>query len=338
MSQSKSISYASKIIGTGSAFPQNRVTNEDLSKRVDTSDAWITERTGIKERRISTPGDPNEFNSSLGFLAATRALEMAGKKPEDIDQIIYSTCTPDTLLPSTGCWLQMKLGAKRAWAMDVNGACSGYVYGLSIADQFIRTGHTKTALVVGADVLSAFTNWDDRSSCILFADGAGAAVVERVPAESEHRILSTHLKTDGNLWDFFHIPAGGSRQEVTPDAYAQKLNKMQMKGKEIFKAAVRTLAEYAIEAVEANDLTLADVDWVIPHQANLRIIDAVAKRLDIPMKKVLVNIERYGNTSSATVATALDEAVRDGRIQSGQIVLMDVFGAGLTYGSLLLRW
>lgn len=338
MSQSKSISYASKIIGTGSAFPQNRVTNEDLSKRVDTSDEWITERTGIKERRISTPGDPNEFNSSLGFLAAKRALEMAGKRPEDIDQIIYSTCTPDTLLPSTGCWLQMKLGANRAWAMDVNGACSGYVYGLSIADQFIRTGHTKTALVVGADVLSAFTNWDDRSSCILFADGAGAAVVERVPAESEHRILSTHLKTDGNLWDFFHIPAGGSRQEVTPDAYAQKLNKMQMKGKEIFKAAVRTLAEYAIEAVEANDLTLADVDWVIPHQANLRIIDAVAKRLDIPMKKVLVNIERYGNTSSATVATALDEAVRDGRIQSGQIVLMDVFGAGLTYGSLLLRW
>ncbi|MEO7162597.1 MAG: beta-ketoacyl-ACP synthase III [Bdellovibrionia bacterium] len=338
MSQPNSVNYASRIIGTGSAFPETRVTNEDLSKRIATSDTWITERTGIKERRISTPGNPNEFNSSLGFLAATRALEMAGKKPEDIDQIIYSTCTPDTLIPSTGCWLQMKLGATRAWAIDLNAACSGYVFGLTVADQFIRTGNVKTSLVIGADVLSAFTNWDDRTSCVLFGDGAGAAVLERVPAESSSRILSTHLKSDGNLWDLFHLPAGGSRQEVTPEIHAQKLNKMQMKGKEIFKAAVRTLADYAVEAVEANGLTLADVDWVIPHQANLRIIDAVAKRLDIPMKKVLVNIDRYGNTSSATVATALDEAVRDGRVKSGQIVLLDVFGAGLTYGSLLLRW
>jgi len=330
--------HASRITGTGSAFPKTRVTNEDLSKRIETSDAWIRERTGIQERRIATPGNPDELNSSLGFLAATRALEMAGKKPEDIDQIIYATCTPDTLIPSTACWLQMKLGAKRAWAMDVNAACSGYIYGLTVADQFIRTGHVKTSLVVGADVLSAFTNWDDRTSCILFADGAGAAIVEQVPAESPHRILSTHLKSDGNLWDLFHMQAGGSRMEVTPEAHALKLNKMQMKGKEIFKAAVRTLAEYAVVALEANGMTVADVDWVIPHQANLRIIDAVAKRLDIPMKKVLVNIEQYGNTSSATVATALDEAVRDGRVKSGQIVLMDVFGAGLTYGSLLLRW
>jgi 3-oxoacyl-[acyl-carrier-protein] synthase-3 len=338
MSQTNSINYASRIIGTGSAFPETKVTNEELSKKIDTSDAWITERTGIKERRIATPGNANEFNSSLGFQAATRALEMAGKKPEDIDQIIYATCTPDTLIPSTGCWLQMKLGAKNAWAIDINAACSGYVYGLTIADQFIRSGNIKTSLVVGADVLSAFTNWDDRTSCVLFGDGAGAAVVERVPADSNSRILSTHLKSDGNLWDFFHLPAGGSKLEVTPEAHAQKLNKMQMKGKEIFKAAVRTLAEYAVEAVEANGLTLADVDWVVPHQANLRIIDAVAKRLNVPMKKVLVNIDRYGNTSSATVATAFDEAVRDGRVKSGQIILMDVFGAGLTYGSLLLRW
>jgi 3-oxoacyl-[acyl-carrier-protein] synthase-3 len=263
---------------------------------------------------------------------------MAGKRVEDVDQIIYATCTPDTLIPSTACWMQMKLGAKNAWAMDLNGACSGYVYALSVADQFIRTGHSKTVLVIGADVLSPFTNWDDRTSCILFGDGAGAAVLERTSADSDRRILSTHLKSDGNLWDLFYLPAGGSRMEVTPEAHAQKLNKMQMKGREIFKTAVRTLAEYAHVAVEANGMTLSDVDWVIPHQANLRIIEAVAKRLDLPMEKILLNIERYGNTSSATVASALDEAVRKGRVQPGQLVLMDVFGAGLTYGSLLMRW
>jgi len=334
----KSTPFASRITGTGSAFPDTKLTNDELSLRVETSNQWILDRTGIRERRISTPGNPAEFNSSLGFLAASRALEMAGKKPEDIDQIIYATCTPDTLIPSTACWLQQKLGATQAWAMDINAACSGFVFALSTADQFIRSGQVKTSLVVGGDILSAFTNWSDRTSCILFGDAAGAAVVEQTAPDSNHRILSSHLRSDGALWDYFHIPAGGSNLEVTPEAYAQKKNKMQMKGKEIFKAAVRTLSDFAILALETNGLTVADVDWVVPHQANLRIIEAVAKRLDIPLSKVLVNIDRYGNTSSGTVPTALDEGVRDGRIQPGHTVLLDVFGAGLTYGSLLMRW
>lgn len=330
--------FASKVVGTGSAFPKTRLTNEELAKRIESSNEWIVERTGIQERRISTPRDPDEFNSSLGLAAARRALEMANRRPEDIDQIIYATCTPDTLIPSTACWLQSKLGNKKAFAMDLNAACSGFVYALSTADQFIRSGQVKTSLVVGADVLSAFTNWSDRSSCILFGDGAGAVVVERAPQNSSQRILSSHLQADGSLWDLFHIPAGGSNQEITPEVYAQNLHKMQMKGKEIFKTAVRTLSEYAVLALESNGLALKDLDWVIPHQANLRIIEAVAKRLDFPMDRVLVNIPRFGNTSSATVPTALDEGVRSGKIQPGQLLLLDVFGAGLTYGSLLMRW
>ena len=281
---------------------------------------------------------PADQNSSIGLAAATKALEMAGKRAEDIDQIIYATCTPDTLIPSTACWLQKKLGAKRAWAVDLNAACSGFVYSVATADAFIRSGQVKTSLVVGGDTLSTFTNWDDRTSCILFGDGAGAAVIERTEVSNPRRILSSHMQSDGELWDLFHIVAGGSNVEVTPDAHAQKLDKMQMKGKEIFKVAVRTLADFAVQALEANGYTTQDLDWVVPHQANLRIIEAVAKRLDLPMSKVLVNIDRYGNTSSATVPTALDEGARDGRIKPGQLVLLDVFGAGLTYGSLLLRW
>lgn len=330
--------FAAAITGTGSAFPTRRLFNQELAERIDTSDEWIRERTGIAERRISQPGNPLEFNSSLGLAAALRALEMAGRKPSDLDQIIYATCTPDTLIPSTGCWLQKKLGATRAWAIDLNAACSGFVYGLATADQFIRSGQVQTSLVIGGDVLSAFTDWDDRGSCILFGDGAGAAVVERTSPDSPHRILSVHLRTDGSLWELFHIVAGGSNMETTPDRHAAKLDKMQMKGKEIFKVAVKTLADFAIEAVESNGLAFSDVDWVIPHQANLRIIEAVARRLKLPQEKVLVNIETHGNTSSATVPTALDEAVRDGRIRPGHVVLLDVFGAGLTYGSLLMRW
>ncbi len=330
--------YASRITGTGSAFPERRVTNDELSKTLDTNDEWIRERTGIRERRVSEPGNPAEQNSSLGARAALRALEMAGKRPEDVDAIFYATCTPDTPIPSTACWVQKKLGAHRAWAIDLNAACSGFVFGLSSADQFIRTGAVKTALVIGADVLSSTTDWSDRTSCILFGDGAGAAVVERPDADNAHRVLSSHLQTDGELWELFHTPAGGSNLEVTPEVYEQKLHKMKMKGKEIFKVAVRTLSDFALRAAEANGMNLGDIDWVVPHQANLRIIEAVAKRLDLHMEKMIVNIDRYGNTSAATVPTALDEAVRDGRIKSGQVVLLDVFGAGLTYGSVLLRW
>lgn len=330
--------FASRITGTGSGFPSGKLTNSDLAKRVETSNEWIVERTGIQERRISKIGKEDERNSSLGLIAAQRALEMAGKSPLDVDQILYATCTPDTLIPSTACWLQQKLGAKRAWALDLNAACSGFVFALATADQFIRSGQVKTSLVIGGDLLSSFTNWSDRSSCILFGDGAGAVVLEQVEATSPHRILSFQLQSDGNLWELFHIPAGGSNQEVTSEMLSGKQNKMQMKGKEMFKVAVRTLADYAVSALESHGLTTKDLDWVVPHQANLRIIEAVAKRIDIPLKKFIVNIDRFGNTSSATVPTALDEAVRDGRIKSGQTILLDVFGAGLTYGTALMRW
>jgi 3-oxoacyl-[acyl-carrier-protein] synthase-3 len=326
------------MTGIGSAFPAARVTNHDLSKTLETNDEWINERTGIRERRRSDLTNSNEHNSSLGCQAAIRALEMAGKKPEDLDQIIYATCSGDTLIPSTACWLQKKLGAARAWAVDVNAACSGFVYGLTMADQFIRTGTCKTSLVVGADILSAYTDWTDRTSCILFGDGAGAAILEQTPSSSSSKILSCHVGSDGNLWELFHIPAGGSNLEVTPERHAEKMDKMKMKGKEMYKVAVRTLSDYAVLAVESNGLKLSDIDWVVPHQANLRIIEAVAKRLELPAEKVLINIDRFGNTSSATVPTALDEAVRSGKIKKGQLVLLDAFGAGLTYGSVLLRW
>ena len=335
--------YAAQIIGTGSAFPRTSVSNMDISQKlaksgIETNDAWIRERTGIAERRMSMPGNPEEYNSSLGLAAAINALNMAGKTPLDIDQIIYSTCTPDTIIPSTACWLQQKLGAARAWGMDINAACSGFIYGLSIADQFIRTGQVKTCLVIGAEVLSSIINWEDRSSCILFGDGAGAAVVERTQEASAHRILSTHLLSDGTLWEMLHVPAGGSAHPVTPEMIDHNLNKIHMNGREIFKVAVRTLSSFAMKALKKNQMTVDMLDWFLPHQANFRIIEAVAKRLNLPMEKVLVNVDRYGNTSSATVPSMLDEAVRDGRIQKGQTVLLDAFGAGLTYGAVLLRW
>jgi len=337
------MTFAARITGTGSAFPKKRMTNRDIvdmlaEMDIETSDKWIRERTGICERRISDLEDPAENNSSLGLIAANQALEMAGKTPEDIDQIIYATCTPDTKLPSSACWLQHKIGATKAWATDINAACSGFLYGVTIADQFIRSGQVKTSLVVGGEVLSSINNWEDRGVCILFGDGAGAAVVEQVPENSPHRVLSSHLHSDGSLWELLYVPAGGSSEVFTLERFYQKRHLIRMNGKEVFKIAVRTLTKFAQIALDENRMTIEDLDWFVPHQANLRIIDAVAKRLNIPMEKVIINVDLYGNTSSATVPTALDEAVRDGRITSGQTVLFDVFGAGLTYGSLLLRW
>lgn len=337
------MNFAARVTGTGSAFPETILTNNDIVKKlaeldIKTSDSWIKERTGIRERRISDISNTDEHNSSLGLKAALKALKVADKRPEDIDQIIYATCSPDTLLPSTACWLQHKIGASRAWAMDINAACSGFIYGLATADQFIKTGQMKTTLVVGGEVLHPFLDWEDRSSCILFGDGAGAAIVERVSAESNKKILSSHLLSDGSLWELFYIPAGGSSMEVTPERYSKSLHKIRMKGKEIFKVAVKTLADFAVRALKENGMTLSDLDWFIPHQANRRIIEAVARRINFPMEKVLINVDRYGNTSAATIPTALDEAVRDGRLKSDHIVLLDSFGAGLTYGSILLRW
>ena len=241
------MNFAARITGTGSAFPKQIVTNNSIVQKlsksgITTSDEWIRERTGICERRISDVENPEEHNSSLGFSAAKKALEMAEKSPQSIDQIIYATCSPDTLLPSTACWLQHKIGADQAWAMDINAACSGFIYGLVTAEKFIRAGQVKTALVVGGEVLSPILNWEDRNSCILFGDGAGAAIVEQIPSDTSRRILYSNLLSDGKLGDLLHVPAGGSNMEVTPERYDQKLHKMKMKGKEIFKVAVKTMA------------------------------------------------------------------------------------------------
>jgi 3-oxoacyl-[acyl-carrier-protein] synthase III len=337
------MNFAARITGTGSAFPKKRVTNDDIVQKlaelgISTSDQWIRARTGICERRISNADNPAEYNSSLGLSAAQNALEMAGKSPEDIDQIIYATCSPDTPLPSSACWLQHKINADRAWGMDINAACSGFIYGLATAEKFIQTGQVKTALVVGAEVLNPIIDWEDRNSCILFGDGAGAAIVEQVPLNSSRRIIDSRLRSDGHLWNLLHIPAGGSNMELTPERYARKLHKIKMKGKEIFKIAVKTLDDFALSILKKNQMTIDDLDWFVPHQANRRIIEAVACRLRLPMEKVLLNVDRYGNTSAATIPTVLDEANRDGRIKSGQTILLDAFGAGLTYGAMLMRW
>jgi len=335
--------FAARIIGTGSAFPDNRVTNKNLAEKlstfgVKTNDEWIQKRTGIVERRISSTEKPSEHNSSLGAEASKNALKMANKTPADIDQIIYATCSPDTLIPSTACWLQHKIGAENAWAMDINAACSGFVYALSTADQFIKTGQAKTSLVVGADIFSSLLNWKDRNSCILFGDGAGAVVLEQADETADSRILSSHLLSNGSLWQLFYIPAGGSNLEVTPDRYQANLHKVKMNGKEVFKTAVKIMVDFALQALKKNRMTIDDLDWFVPHQANLRIIEAVSKRLNLPKNKVLMNVDRFGNTSAATVPTALDEAVRDDRIKKGDLILLDSVGAGLTYGSILFRW
>jgi len=334
------MSFSAKITGTGSAFPGLRVTNEQLARKlaklnVETSDAWIRERTGIHERRFSNLNEPSESNSSLGAAAALSALEMAGRKPEDLDQIIVATCSPETMIPSTACWLQEKIGARNAWAMDLNAACSGFIYGLVVANQFISAGSGKTILVVGSEVLHPYLNWQDRSSCILFGDGAGAAIVESKPDSNNGSIISWQLRSEGRFGDLLFIPTG--RGASRPNA-TNPVCKMVMNGREIFKIAVRTLSETAQSILSRSNMSIEDIDWFVPHQANIRILEAVASRLNLPFDKVLVNINNYGNTSAATIPTILDEAVRDGRIRSGQLLLLDAFGAGFTYGAMLIRW
>jgi len=331
--------HRSKILATGSAFPRKRVTNDDLAKQVETSDDWITERTGIRARRIANVQE-GETNSALAHQATLKALESASLTPYDIDCILFATVSPDRIMPNTACALQEKLGAKRAAALDISAACSGFVYGLSIADAFIRTGQFKTVLVVGSEILSPMVNWKDRGTCILFGDGAGVALIGRadVTDVQSSQIFSTHLYADGMLKDILYVPGGGTSLPLTHEGLDEGMQYMQMKGREIFKVAVRMLADTAIEALEKNGMTIQDVDWFIPHQANMRIIEAVAKRLDFPLSKVILNIEEYGNTSAATVPTALDEAIISGKVKRGDLILISVFGAGLTYGSALVRY
>jgi 3-oxoacyl-[acyl-carrier-protein] synthase-3 len=323
----------SKIIATGSYVPEKRLSNHEIEKLIDTSDAWITERTGIKERRIS---DISQSASDLAYAASIKALNKCDLKPDKLDLIIVATVSGDMPMPATACILQKLLGAKNAVAFDVNAACSGFIYSMSIADNFIKTGTYQKILLVGVEVLSKFLDWNDRSTCILFGDGAGAAIL--VPTDSDNGIISTHLYTDGKLWDFIHLPGGGSRYPASKDTLKKGLHFIKMRGNETFKVAVKTLENLVTDTLYKNGIKPSDLSLLIPHQANLRIILATAKRLGISMDKVFVNVDKYGNTSAASIPLALDEAVGSGRIKNGDYVMLEAFGAGLTWASALIKW
>jgi 3-oxoacyl-[acyl-carrier-protein] synthase-3 len=321
-----------RITGTGSYAPAKVLTNVGLERMVATSDEWIVERTGIRERRIAAAG---EACSDLGVVAAERALKAAGVAAADLDFILVATCTGDQPMPATACLIQHRLGAIRAAACDLGAACCGFVYALSVADAYVRTG-MRHVLVVGSEVMSVIMDWTDRNTCVLFGDGAGAVVVSAT--DGNRGILSTHLHSDGSLCDLITVPGGGSRMPPSEKVINERMQYMKMKGNETFKVAVRTLEDVARETLAANGLTVADVDLYVPHQANVRIIRAVAERLGLPMEKVVLNMDRYGNTSAASIPLALDEAVRDGRIKDGSVIMMGAFGAGLTWASALIRW
>ncbi|MCC6668058.1 MAG: ketoacyl-ACP synthase III [Polyangiaceae bacterium] len=323
----------SRIAGTGAYVPERVMTNAALEKLVDTSDEWIQERTGIKERRIAAEG---ESASDMAVQAARRALEAAGLSASDLDMIIVGTISADMPLPACAAFVQQKLGCPGIPAFDVAAACAGFVYALSIGDQFIQSGAHRNVLVIGVELLSRVLNWKDRATCVLFGDGAGAAVL--TPAGEDGRgVLSTRLYTDATLAESLCIPAGGSKEPLTAAAIEQGRDKVHMVGGDIFKVAVKNLTSASREALEVAGLDANAVDWVVPHQANMRIITQVAQRLDIPLDRFVLNIERYGNTSSASIPIALDEGVRDGRIQPGHTVLMCALGAGISWASALAR-
>ncbi|AWH16713.1 3-oxoacyl-ACP synthase [Stenotrophomonas sp. ZAC14D2_NAIMI4_7] len=319
----------SRIAGTGSYLPEKVLTNADLEKMVETSDEWIQTRTGIRERHIAAEG---ETTSDLGYQAALRALEAAGIDASQLDMIVVGTTTPDLIFPSTACLIQAKLGASGCPAFDVNAACSGFVFALSVADKFIRSGDARHVLVIGTETLTRIVDWEDRTTCVLFGDGAGAVVLK---ADEETGILSTHLHSDGSKKELLWNPVGVS---VGFKGGANGGGTINMKGNDVFKYAVKALDSVVDETLEANGLDKSDLDWLIPHQANLRIIEATAKRLDMSMDQVVVTVDRHGNTSSASVPLALDAAVRSGKVERGQLLLLEAFGGGFTWGSALLRY
>lgn len=327
--------YRSRVAGTGSYLPPSILTNADLEKMVETNDQWIVERTGIKRRHLASS---DQAASDLALIAAQKALKDSGLTAQDLDAIIVCTVSGDQVMPSTACVLQHKLGARNVMAFDITAACSGFVYGLSVADQFIRTGMHKHVLVVGTEVLHRFVNYKDRETCILFGDGAGAWILSRTSADDKNVILSSHLHADGELGELFVLPAGGSRHPLSAEVLENNLQYVRMKGREIFKNAVRTMTFCCQEALEANEMTADQVDWLIPHQANNRIIEAIAEYYEFPKEKVVVSVHETGNTSAASIPLAFQMAKEEGRIQRGQVVLLTAFGAGLTSGSLLLRY
>jgi 3-oxoacyl-[acyl-carrier-protein] synthase-3 len=322
------MSTYARIVGTGSYLPAQVLTNADLEQRVDTSDEWIRERTGIRQRHIAAEG---ETTSDLAKVAAERALAAAGVSASELDLIVVGTTTPDVIFPSTACLLQHKLGAKDCPAFDVNAACTGFIYALSIAEKFVRTGAARTALVVGAETLTRMLDWNDRGTCVLFGDGAGAVVLK---ADTTPGVISTHIHADGQYRELLHNPVGvskGFRDEPNHGV------RVIMAGNEVFRVAVRTLSRIVDETLAANQLDKSAIDWLVPHQANLRIISATAKHLDMPMERVIVTVDRHGNTSAGSVPLALDHGIREGQIKPGQLLLLEAFGGGFTWGSALLR-
>ncbi|MBF0421948.1 MAG: ketoacyl-ACP synthase III [Magnetococcales bacterium] len=327
-----------RIIGTGSFLPEKRMTNDELAKIVDTSEEWISSRTGILERRIAAEG---EVTSDLAAAAGLKALAAAGCAPEDLDLIICATSTPDLVFPATATIVQRKIGAQKAKApaFDIQAVCTGFVYALGIADQFVRSGMSKKVLVIGAETFSRIVDWEDRTTCILFGDGAGAVILDSAPGGSTQGILSTHMHADGSHVELLRVTGGVSHGR--PEGFDWRhdaLGFVDMQGNEVFKQAVKAMGSVAEEALAANGLTINDVHWFIPHQANRRILQATAKRINLPEDRVVTTVDHHGNTSAASVPLALDEAVRDGRIQPNHLVLLDAFGGGFTWAAALIRW
>jgi 3-oxoacyl-[acyl-carrier-protein] synthase-3 len=321
------------ILGTGHSYPEGILTNAALEKIVETSDDWITTRTGIKQRRKAAPG---EYTSQFAVRAASQAIKRAGLQPEDIDLILCATVTPDQILPSTGCIIQAELGANKAAAMDIVAACSGFLYGLTMAETMIRTGQSKYALVIGAEVLTQYVDYTDRQTCVLFGDGAGAAVLG--PVDDGHGILAARIRSDGRYLEQLYSPGGGTRRPASPETLAAGDHFFKMKGNELFKVAVRSMAEISREVLEEAGLKADDVKIFIPHQANQRITDAVANKLNVEDARVYSNIAMHGNTSSASIPIGLDECVEAGRIEKDDLVLLASFGGGVTWGAVLMRW
>ena len=327
--------YQAEIVGTGCYLPEKILTNAELEKTLDTSDEWIRTRTGIRERRIARK---DESSSTLGAHAAENALKSAGMAPDELDMIIVCTSTPDVLYPSTACFVQKNIGASKAAAYDISAVCSGFVFGLSIAEQYIKSGRYENVMVIGAEVNSRIMDWTDRKTCILFGDGAGAVILKRVEKEEPIGILSSHIYSDGNHSDMLIVPGGIGREPVNREAVDNKMYCLKMAGQSTFKMAVKRMCEASRECLEFNGLSTDDVDVVIPHQANRRIIETVSEKLNMNIDKFVINIDKYGNTSAASIPIALHEAREAGRLQSGTLSLLTVLGAGITWGAAAIRW
>jgi len=322
-------------MGTGSCFPERVVPNSYFEKIVDTTDEWIVSRTGIRTRRMIEPG---QALSDLATHASEQALEMAGLPPEKLDIIVVGTSTADMLSPSAACIIQHRLGAKKAVAFDINAACPGFIYGLAVAQKFMQDGSYHHALVIGGEIISNRIDFKDRATCVLFGDGAGAVVLGHSNSNGDGEIMDVNIQSDGKLWELIHVPGGGSRIPASLKMLEEGLQYLKMQGNEVFKYAVRIMVDSAVKTMRSTGITSDEIDWFIPHQANLRIMETVARRLGIPLEKVIVTVHKHGNTSAASIPTALDEAVRSGKIQRGDLILTSSFGAGFTWGAALFRY